>query len=220
MTRFSNNRFKKTYFWPIFPILGAKIFFPKNPALSRTTPHGLLTPCWVSGKTNEPILRKLLDKRMEGQKDGQKWNHRTLLAIAVCPICNINQPSYYFRSTTIHSWNWDHIGWEKHGLGVGFLYVLLISQLSVTFFISLFRFIFWCFFYCTVNQGLQFLNRWMCKMVKFCEVKWWSAISLSDLYLMSHRTIWCWLRLLLNLFTSCLGGVVGKAYKLLDVLNH
>ena len=38
MTKFS-NKFKKPYFWTIFPILGSNIFFLlKNPALSHTTP--------------------------------------------------------------------------------------------------------------------------------------------------------------------------------------
>ena len=49
MTKFS-NKFIKPYFWPIFPISRAKIFFPKNPALSCTTPHWPLTPCWISEK--------------------------------------------------------------------------------------------------------------------------------------------------------------------------
>ena len=41
-------------------------FPPKNPALSRTTPHWPLTPCIVSGKNNELMWRKLPDGRMEG----------------------------------------------------------------------------------------------------------------------------------------------------------
>ena len=65
MTKFS-NKFKKPYFWPIFPIFWAKIFFSKNSALSRTTPHSPLTPCYVSEKTNELIPRKFPDGRTEG----------------------------------------------------------------------------------------------------------------------------------------------------------
>ena len=41
--------------------------FFKNPALSRTTIYGSQTPCQVSGKTNEPIMRKFLNRGMEGQ---------------------------------------------------------------------------------------------------------------------------------------------------------
>ena len=69
MTKFSNKS-KNSYFWPIFLIFGTNKFLKKNPVLSHTT-HGSLTPCQVSEKTNEPIPRKLLDRRMEGQKDGQ-----------------------------------------------------------------------------------------------------------------------------------------------------
>ena len=38
---------------------GAKILFSKNPALSCTKPHGLLTTCCVPENTNDPIIRKL-----------------------------------------------------------------------------------------------------------------------------------------------------------------
>ena len=38
MTKFS-SKFKKPYFWPIFPIFGTKN------DLSCTTPHGCLTTC-------------------------------------------------------------------------------------------------------------------------------------------------------------------------------
>ena len=69
MTKYS-NKFKKSYFWTIFPIFRAKIPPPpQSPALSHTTPHRSLTPCRVSGKTNKPIPRKLLERRTEGQKD-------------------------------------------------------------------------------------------------------------------------------------------------------
>ena len=51
------------YFWSIFPNLGAKNFFPENPALSRTTSYALLAPCQNSEKTNDTIPRKRLDGR-------------------------------------------------------------------------------------------------------------------------------------------------------------
>ena len=67
MTKFFNT-FKKPYFCPFSPFFGQKYFFKKYLALSCTT-HGLLKSCWVSEKTNKPILRKLSDGRMEGQKE-------------------------------------------------------------------------------------------------------------------------------------------------------
>ena len=70
MTNFS-NKFKKPYFWD-------KIFFSSKISLSRTIPHGPLTPCLVSEKTSEPIPRKLPEGIIEGQKDGQTLIHRTL----------------------------------------------------------------------------------------------------------------------------------------------
>ena len=76
MTNFS-NKFKNPYFWLIFSIFGTKFFFSKI-RLSRTTPHGPLTPYLVSEKTNEPIPRKLPEGIIEGQKDGQTLIHRTL----------------------------------------------------------------------------------------------------------------------------------------------
>ena len=57
MTKFPNS-FKKPYFWLLFCILKAKLFFSKKLALSHTLPYELLTPCWVPGKTNEAILKK------------------------------------------------------------------------------------------------------------------------------------------------------------------
>ena len=63
----------------IFPILGAKKFVPKNPALSRRTSYGFVAPCQNLQKTNDKIPRKRLnrwkdgrtDGRMEGQMEGQ-----------------------------------------------------------------------------------------------------------------------------------------------------
>ena len=87
MTKFS-NKFKKPYSGPVFglfsPFFGQKKYFQKS-ALSRIIRHGPLTPCRVSEKTNEPIPRKLLDRRTEGRKDGQTLIHRTLLAMAGGP---------------------------------------------------------------------------------------------------------------------------------------
>ena len=45
------------HFGPIFPILRAKKFFPKTPALSCTTSHGLLAPCQNLEKINDTIKR-------------------------------------------------------------------------------------------------------------------------------------------------------------------
>ena len=43
--------------------------FPKKIRLCHTTRYGPLTPCYVSEKTNGPILRKLTDRRKEGRTD-------------------------------------------------------------------------------------------------------------------------------------------------------
>ena len=65
--------FKKTlfltYFWSIFPILEAKIFFWKI-RLSRTTSYGFLASCQHLEKTNDTIPRKRPD-RMAGRTDGR-----------------------------------------------------------------------------------------------------------------------------------------------------
>ena len=57
------------HFWPIFPILGAKKFFPEYPALPRTTSHGILAPCQISEKANDAIPRKRLEKWTNGKTD-------------------------------------------------------------------------------------------------------------------------------------------------------
>ena len=62
MTKFS-NKLKKTCFWPILAPLSQKI------RLSRTTSHGTLAPCQISGKTNDRIPRKHLDRRTEQTMD-------------------------------------------------------------------------------------------------------------------------------------------------------
>ena len=56
-------------FWALFPNFWAKIFFPENPALSRTTSYEFLAPCQISEKTNDTIPRKCLDKRIDGRTD-------------------------------------------------------------------------------------------------------------------------------------------------------
>ena len=68
MTKLS-NKLKKPCFCPIFPIFGAKKFFPKNPALSRTTSHGILAPCQNLEKVNDTIPRKCPDKWKDGRTD-------------------------------------------------------------------------------------------------------------------------------------------------------
>ena len=60
-----------SHFWPFLVLFARWGFFSKNPALSRTTIYGPLTPCQVSEKTNEPILRKLTDRPKDEQKDGR-----------------------------------------------------------------------------------------------------------------------------------------------------
>ena len=57
-------------------------------------------------------------------------------------LCKIRQPSYCFRSIAINSWNCKDIQRDVHGLSGGLLYFLQISQLFVTFFISLCRLLF------------------------------------------------------------------------------
>ena len=68
MTKLS-NKLKKPCFCPIFPIFGAKKFFPKNPALSRTTSHGILAPCQNLEKINDTIPRKRPERRKDGRMD-------------------------------------------------------------------------------------------------------------------------------------------------------
>ena len=53
MTKFFNI----SYFWPIFPVVGAKQIFQKNPALSSTTSNGFLAPCQHLDKTNDQSPR-------------------------------------------------------------------------------------------------------------------------------------------------------------------
>ena len=83
MTKFSNKLKKNLFldhFGTIFPILGAKFFFPENPSLSRTTSHGILAPCQNSEKTCHNS--KKMPRQMEGQNDRQALFYRTLPATA------------------------------------------------------------------------------------------------------------------------------------------
>lgn len=67
------NKLKKKLFWPIlryFPIIGAKTFFERNPALSHTTLCRFLTKYQNQEKTNDQISRKCLN-RLDGQTDGK-----------------------------------------------------------------------------------------------------------------------------------------------------
>ena len=56
----------KTIFGPFLTIFG---HFCSKIRLSHTTICEPLTPCQVSEKTNEPIPRKLMDRRKDGRKD-------------------------------------------------------------------------------------------------------------------------------------------------------
>ena len=77
MTKFFTI-FKRPCFWPTFPILGAKVFFLENPALSRTTSYWFLASCQNLEKTNDTIPRNRPDWWKDGRKDRQTLFHRTL----------------------------------------------------------------------------------------------------------------------------------------------
>ena len=64
------------HFWPFLIFFAQWGFFQKNLALSLITRYGPLKPCKVSEKTNEPILRKLVDRRKDGQTDGRTKGRR------------------------------------------------------------------------------------------------------------------------------------------------
>ena len=57
------------HFRPFLLIFAPWGFFPKNPALLHTAIYGLLSPCLVSEKNNEPTLRKLSERRKDGRTD-------------------------------------------------------------------------------------------------------------------------------------------------------
>ena len=58
---------------PLPRIQTAKFFFFKNLALSVTRFQCQLSSCTISEKTNDPILRKLSERRTEGQKEENKF---------------------------------------------------------------------------------------------------------------------------------------------------
>ena len=64
---------KKPSFGPDFapygPNSGWQIFFFKNLASWVTRYHGQLSSCTISEKANDPILRKLSDRRTDGWRD-------------------------------------------------------------------------------------------------------------------------------------------------------
>ena len=67
------NKLKKPCFWPIlgpfFHFWGKKKFSPENLALSRTTSHGILTPCQNLEKINDTIPRKCPVRPKDGNLD-------------------------------------------------------------------------------------------------------------------------------------------------------
>ena len=78
MTKFL-NKFKKPCFWSIFvpfsQFWGQKVFFPENPAPSRTTSYRFLAPCQNLKKTNNTISRKRQVRRKDGRTDGRTDRH-------------------------------------------------------------------------------------------------------------------------------------------------
>ena len=85
------------HFGPSFPILGAKKILTENPALSRTTSHGILAPCQNLKKVNDTVPKKRPDRRKDGstegdgRKDGQTLFYSTLPATVGCPIKEISK---------------------------------------------------------------------------------------------------------------------------------
>ena len=65
------------HFLPFSVIFAQWGFFPKNLALPHITRYGPLTPWYVSEKTNEPILRKVTDRRKDGWTDRRSLFYRT-----------------------------------------------------------------------------------------------------------------------------------------------
>ena len=64
---------EKPHFGPDFGQLGpklvCKIIFFKNLASCITRYHGQLLSCTISEKTNDPILRKLSDRRRTDERE-------------------------------------------------------------------------------------------------------------------------------------------------------
>ena len=78
MKNFS-NKFKNFIFDPSSTFWGQMFFFSKIPAVTHNT-KSASNAMRVSEQTNEPIPRKVSDRRTEGWKDRQTLIHRTLLA--------------------------------------------------------------------------------------------------------------------------------------------
>ena len=62
---------KKHVSGPFLVIFTRWRFFQKKIRLCHTIIYGSLTPCYVSEKTNEPIPRKLTDRRKDGRTEGR-----------------------------------------------------------------------------------------------------------------------------------------------------
>ena len=75
MIKFS-NKLKKPCFCPIFPIFGAKKIFPKNPALSCTTSHGILATCQNLEKINDTIPKKTPGQTGQKVRQKDEWADR------------------------------------------------------------------------------------------------------------------------------------------------
>ena len=91
--------------------------------LSHTTIYGPVTPCLVSGKTNEPIPRKLTGKQMDGWKDGQTLFYRTLLAMTGSQKSKkkkVNNNSTQFNPNSTF-WKTKQIQWKDTSI---FIYLL------------------------------------------------------------------------------------------------
>ena len=56
---------------PLAQIRATKIFFFKNLAPSFTRNHGQLSSCTISEKKNDPILKKVSDRRTDERTDEQ-----------------------------------------------------------------------------------------------------------------------------------------------------
>ena len=71
------TKFKKLYFLNYFPHFWGKNFIsPKNPALSSIASIGFLISCQNLEKNNDPVLRKHLEGRTEGQTEPSSY-HRS-----------------------------------------------------------------------------------------------------------------------------------------------
>ena len=83
MTKFL-NKFKKPYFWSIFPIFVAKIFFSKNPAVTHNSTWASNT--MLSFRKKLRVNPKKNSGKEDGRTDGQTLIYRTLPARAAGSI--------------------------------------------------------------------------------------------------------------------------------------